>query len=51
MLAEPLVRDFARCFEGVTPDEAGRLAGGFAFAECARREGLAEVLREHLAQG
>ncbi|MGH3391621.1 MAG: hypothetical protein ACRDOO_22345 [Actinomadura sp.] len=48
LLAEPLVQEFGRCFEGVTPDEAGSLAGSFAFERCARREHLAEVLREHL---
>jgi len=48
LLAEPLVEDFARCFVGVTPDEAEELAGSFAFHECVRREELAQVLRERL---
>jgi endoglucanase len=51
MLAEPLVEDFARCFEGTSPEEAERLAGSFAFAECTRRAPLAELLRAHLATG
>ncbi|GAA5064216.1 hypothetical protein HNP84_006885 [Thermocatellispora tengchongensis] len=49
LLAEPLVEDFGRCFTGVDPDEAERLAACFDFAACEPREGLAEVLREHLA--
>lgn len=49
VLAEPLVDDFARCFDGVTPDEAEALAGSFAFDRCARREQLANTLSEHLA--
>lgn len=48
LLAEPLVGDFARCFAGVTPDQAEVLAGSFAFDQCSRREDLAAVLREHL---
>jgi hypothetical protein len=48
MLAEPMVDDFGRCFEGVEPDEAERLAASFAFEHCVRRDGLAETLRTHL---
>ena len=48
LLAEPLVDDFGRCFDGVTPDEAEALASSFAFGQCARREGLAETLSRHL---
>lgn len=48
MLAEPLVDDFRRCFEGVTPDEAETLAASFAFERCAPRERLAETLAAHL---
>lgn len=51
LLAEPLVDDFARCFEGVSPDEAEHLASSFAFGECAVREPLAAVLRERSATG
>ena len=49
LLAEPLVDDFARCFAGVTPDEAAELAGCFAFDRCDRRTELIRALREHLA--
>ncbi|WP_049561221.1 hypothetical protein [Nonomuraea sp. SBT364] len=48
LLAEPLVDDFRRRFEGVTPDEAEVLAGSFTLDRCARRGPLADVLREHL---
>jgi hypothetical protein len=46
LLAEPMVKDFGRCFSGVTPDEAEELAGSFAFEECARRDRLADLLRD-----
>jgi endoglucanase len=49
LLAEPLVEDFGRCFEGTSPEEAERLAGSFAFAECTSRAPLADLLRAHLA--
>ena len=49
LLAEPLVDEFARCFAGVTPDEAAELAGCFAFDRCDRRAELIGALREHLA--
>jgi hypothetical protein len=44
LLAEPLVGDFARCFEGLSPEQAEALADGFAFDQCVRREPLAELL-------
>jgi endoglucanase len=44
MLAEALVGDFAMAFEGVTPEEAERLADSFALAQCDVRERLAGVL-------
>ena len=44
MLAEAMVDDFARAFEGVRPDEAERLADAFAFGECRVREPLARIL-------
>jgi endoglucanase len=47
LLAEPLVEEFGRCFAGVSPRRAEVLAGSFALDECARREELAAVLREH----
>jgi hypothetical protein len=49
LLAEPLVEDFGRCFAGVGPEEAADLAGCFALDRCVRRQGLADVLRDHLA--
>lgn len=47
LLAEPLVGEFGRCFEGVTPDQAEALAADFAFARCVRRTELAELIRRH----
>lgn len=49
LLAEPLVDDFARCFEGVSADEAEELAACFAFDNCVRRDELANLLRRQLA--
>lgn len=49
LLAEPMVRDFGRCFEGVTPDQAEELAASFALRDCTRRDALVETLRAHLA--
>ncbi|HEU5107995.1 MAG TPA: cellulase family glycosylhydrolase [Micromonosporaceae bacterium] len=46
LLAEPLVKDFGRCFNGVTPQEAEELADSFGFTECARRDRLADLLRD-----
>jgi hypothetical protein len=48
LLAEPLVQPYARCFAGVTAAEAETLASSFALGQCARREELADVLRDHL---
>lgn len=45
LLAEPLVQDFGRCFEGLTPAEAESLADCFRFDRCVEREPLAEALR------
>lgn len=45
MLAEAMVGEFARSFEGVTPDEAEHLADAFAFDHCTIREPLAAILR------
>jgi aryl-phospho-beta-D-glucosidase BglC (GH1 family) len=49
LLAEPLVGDFARCFQGVTPPEAEALGDGFRFDRCRVREPLAQLLRRFLA--
>jgi hypothetical protein len=48
LLAEPMVDDFGRCFAGVDPEEAERLAASFAFAACVRRTELADTLSGHL---
>ena len=45
LLAEPLVDDFARCFEGVGADEAAALADSFRFDACLKRDRLLDVLR------
>jgi endoglucanase len=44
LLAEPLVGDFGRCFEGHTPGEAEAIVDSFAFERCAVREPFAEIL-------
>jgi hypothetical protein len=49
LLAEPLVRDFGRCFEGLEPAEAEALADGFRFDRCVVRTPLADLLVELLA--
>lgn len=46
LLAEPLVRDFARCFDGASTDELDDAAGSFALAACVRRERLCRLLAE-----
>jgi endoglucanase len=46
LLAEPLVQDFGRCFEGLSPAEAEALADSFRFDRCATRTRLADVLKE-----
>lgn len=51
MLAEAMVDEFARAFEGVRPDEAERLADAFAFRESRVREPLAALLRDSVALG
>ncbi|HUG51422.1 MAG TPA: cellulase family glycosylhydrolase [Terrimesophilobacter sp.] len=51
MLAEAMVDDFARAFEGVRPDEAERLAEAFALPQCVVREQLATVLRRAASSG
>ena len=45
LLAEPLVGEFGRCFEGVAGDEIEALADSFCFAACSHREPLLELLR------
>jgi endoglucanase len=48
LLAEPLVRDFGRCFEGLEPAQAEALAEGFRFDRCVIREPLAALLARFL---
>jgi hypothetical protein len=50
MLAEAMVDDFARAFEGVTPDQAEQLADAFAFRRCVIRDRLAELLQRSVAR-
>ncbi len=45
LLAEPLVEDFARCFEGVGAENAAALADSFRFEACQKRGRLLEILR------
>jgi hypothetical protein len=40
-----MVRDFGRCFEGLTPADAEALADGFRFDRCVVRRRLADILR------
>ncbi|HYA08890.1 MAG TPA: cellulase family glycosylhydrolase, partial [Gaiellaceae bacterium] len=49
LLAEPLVDDFERCFEGVAGDELDELADSFRLDRCVRRERLLETLRRAAA--
>ncbi len=51
MLAEAMVGDFARAFDGVRPDEAERLADAFALAGCRVREPLAAILSTATGNG
>ena len=46
MLAEAMVDDFARAFDGVSPAEAESLADAFSFSNCVIRERLAGILRQ-----
>jgi len=48
LLAEPLVRDFARCFEGLEPDQAEALADCFRFERCVVRKPLADLLETRI---
>jgi endoglucanase len=50
LLAEPMVREFGRCFAGVSPDEAEALADEFRFDRCVVRTPLAELLRGFLSR-
>lgn len=51
MLAEAMVDEFARAFEGVSPDEAERLADAFSFDAVRVREPLAAILGRATTRG
>ena len=51
MLAEAMIGDFARAFEGVGPDEAAGLADAFSFGSSRVREPLAEILSRAVGRG
>lgn len=51
MLAEAMVGDFARAFEGVGPHEAEGLADAFSFGSSRLREPLAAILSRAVATG
>ena len=45
LLAEPLVEDFGRCFEGVSAEEVVELADSFRFGACLKRDRLLAIVR------
>jgi hypothetical protein len=49
LLAEPMVADFARCFEGVGAEAAVALADSFRYQSCVKRDRLVEILRRAAA--
>ena len=51
LLAEPMVADFGRCFEGLSPDEAEALADSFRLDRCVQRRRLVEILRARRETG
>jgi hypothetical protein len=51
LLAEPLVDDFARCFEGVGAAELDALADSFRFQDCVQRAPLLDILRNSTRRG
>jgi endoglucanase len=50
LLAEPLAERYGELFRGMTPERARELAASFRFDSCAIRPGLAETVRDHLAE-
>lgn len=50
LLAEPLVDEFAACFEGLDADGAADLAREFRFDRCVERTRLSQVLRTELTR-
>jgi len=51
LLAEPMVEDFRRCFEGMDAAEAEGLADSFELARCVKREALLDVVRGAIGAG
>lgn len=49
LFAQPLVGEYAELFRGLSDDDLDALADSFTFANCARREPLADILRAHPA--
>jgi endoglucanase len=47
LLAQPLVAEYAELFRGLREEELDALADSFAFGKCARRQPLADLLREN----
>jgi hypothetical protein len=45
LLAEPLVDDFERCFQGLRGEQAVTLADSFRLESCIRRQRLLDILR------
>jgi endoglucanase len=45
LLAEAMVGDFGRCFEGMEPAEAAGIAESFRLDACEKRDAVADVLR------
>jgi endoglucanase len=50
LLAEPLVDDFGRCFQGLGGDQAAALADSFRLESCIRRQRLLDILRADTAR-
>ncbi|WP_286793072.1 glycoside hydrolase family 5 protein [Microbacterium sp. UBA3394] len=48
LFAEPLAEEFGAAFSDVNPEQAADLARAFAFAQTVERNGLTDLLREHL---
>ena len=50
LLAEPLVDEFARLFEGVSEGEIDELMASFRFERCLQRGELADTLRQDVSE-
>jgi hypothetical protein len=50
LLAEPMVEDFGRCFEGLDDDHVIALADSFRFDRCVRRDRLAALIASRTAR-